>query len=314
MSDSAKRVLIIGGTRFFGRGIVAALRDAGCAVAMLTRGQRAAGPPADDVEWMVGDRKDPETLRRIARERAFDAVIDNVCYERDDAVAAARAFNDRAGRYLLTSTVMSYLNGYLSGAPLGEADWARQSSTDGMLRQYNPGELNYARNKRACEEAFFAELPGRATAFRLHNVIGPDDFSGKSGAIVKALATEGRCRLPGRPDDTYQTVFADDVGRLYAAAVRADSIKPAYNVALPPIGQRRFVELLLSETSFGPDRAEFAGGDGAWGAEGLVCPFPRNVVLDTARLRRDFPDALRPYESYVPAMGRWYAAHEGVPA
>jgi nucleoside-diphosphate-sugar epimerase len=314
MINGGKRVLVIGGTRFFGRGIVDTLHGAGYAVTMLTRGRRASSPPAPDIEWIVGDRKDAETLRRIAHKRQFYAVIDNVCYEPDEARMAARALVDRTEKYVFTSTVMSYLNGYLSGMPLREEDWPRQSSTEGMLRQYNPAEVTYALNKRGCEEVFFASMPDRIIVFRLHNVVGLDDFSGKSGAIVNALGADACCRLPGRPDDTLQTVLADDIGRLYLAAVFRPKNGGArvYNVSLPPISQGRFVELLIAETPFDLSQVTFTGGDGAWGADDVTAPFPRNVVLDVSRLEKDFGAFLTPYDAFVPAMGRWYVTRQKV--
>lgn len=316
MTNDEKRVLIIGGTRFFGRGIVDALHGAGYAITMLTRGRRASAPPAPDIEWIIGNRKDPATLRHVARGRRFHAVIDNVCYEPDDARAVAKTLAERTEKYLFTSTVMSYLNGYLAGTPLREEDWPAQSSTEGMLRQYNVAELTYARNKRGCEEVFLSSMPDQITVFRLHNVVGPDDFSGKSGAIVSALGANGLCRLPGRPEDTLQTVFADDIGRLYLAAVSrpGNGDSRAYNVSLPPISQRRFAELLIAETPLKLSQVTFTGGDGAWGADDATAPFPRNVVLDVSRLERDFGALLTPYDAFVPVMGRWYAERQKVTA
>lgn len=298
---SGRSVLMIGGTRFFGRGILAELQRRGHAVTVLTRGNRP--PPAGPAAVLTADRKDPRALAAALGGRGFDAVIDNVCYEPADAEAAARLFAGRCRRYVFTSSVMSYLNAYRSGRPLAEEDWEAARSVEGMEEQYGARELDYARNKRACEQVFLGAAELNPLVFRLHNVVGPDDFSGKSAVIPQAIARDGAVTLSGRATDTYQQVFAGDLGALYAEAVeRQAGLAAAYNVAAPPLPQGDYAALAAAALG-----VPAAVGYAPPGTPGALAPFPRNVVLDGGRLARDFAAPPTPIPDFLPAMARGYA-------
>ena len=57
------RILVMGGTRFVGRPLVASLLEAGHALTLFTRGRQ---PLPDGVEHLSGDRNDPEALAQLA--------------------------------------------------------------------------------------------------------------------------------------------------------------------------------------------------------------------------------------------------------
>src|SRR5207253_1215794 len=105
LSVHVNNVLIIGGSRYFGKLLVNRLRDAGSAVSVLNRGSTAV---PDGVNHLIADRDDETALLDALGAREFDVVIDQVCYTPAQAEIAARVFAGRTGRYLMTSTVEVY--------------------------------------------------------------------------------------------------------------------------------------------------------------------------------------------------------------
>ncbi|MCP2322850.1 nucleoside-diphosphate-sugar epimerase [Hamadaea flava] len=88
-------VLVIGGSRYFGKHVIEQLLAAGVRVTVVNRGSAAA--PAGTTH-LVADRDDEAALRAALGSRTFDAVLDQVCYTPRQADIAARVFDGRTGR------------------------------------------------------------------------------------------------------------------------------------------------------------------------------------------------------------------------
>ena len=70
------KVLVIGGTLFIGRALVAALLKAGHEVTILHR--KAGHDLGKRVREITGDRNDPASLKTSLAEGRFEVVFDNV--------------------------------------------------------------------------------------------------------------------------------------------------------------------------------------------------------------------------------------------
>jgi nucleoside-diphosphate-sugar epimerase len=102
------KVLVIGGTLFIGRQLVAELLKAGHSVAILHR--RSKHNLAKRVENLLADRNDPEAIQRVIGERRFEVVFDNVYdWERGTTAAqveaTALAMGNHLQRYVFMSSV-----------------------------------------------------------------------------------------------------------------------------------------------------------------------------------------------------------------
>jgi len=169
---AGKRVLVIGGTRYFGRRLVECLLERGARVTLLTRGTKA-DPFADRVTRITADRTDRHRLVEALRGWGeWDVVFDQVCYAPNDAEASATALTDRVGRYVLTSTVSVYGDD-LEGQ-LGEDGFDPRKYE---LRGGSVKALGYGEGKRQAEAYFFQRTRLDVTAVRLPAVLGPDDTS-----------------------------------------------------------------------------------------------------------------------------------------
>ncbi|MFC4112914.1 NAD-dependent epimerase/dehydratase family protein [Nonomuraea zeae] len=99
------QICVIGGNRYFGRHLIHLLQEAGNRVTVINRG---SAPPPPGTDHVVADREDEKALTRALGGRAFDAVVDQVCYTPVHAAVARRAFTGRTARYVMTSTMEVY--------------------------------------------------------------------------------------------------------------------------------------------------------------------------------------------------------------
>ena len=192
----AKKVLIIGGTRFFGRLLVSGLLEAGDQVTLATRGH-AADDFGDRVGRIVVDRRDAAALRAALAGRTFDVVFDQVCYTPLDARTDVDAFAGRAGRYVMASTIEVYrpLIG-LGIAPFSEDALALPDEEaldcDQRWREPDWAGARYGDGKRRAEAVFARDDRLAVVAVRIAHVLGgPEDFTGRLAAHVRA-ARAGR--------------------------------------------------------------------------------------------------------------------------
>ncbi len=176
------RILVIGGSRYFGKHLVTLLREAGHEVTVLNRGS-AAPPPG--VAHLVADRDDERQLRAALGPRTFDTVIDQVCYTPQQAAVARRVFTGRTARYVMTST----MEVYDPAPPTAEA-------------------RAYADGKRQAEAVLLHQAPGEAAPFdfvsvRTAHVLGGgrEEFTGRLAHYVERIGA-------GTPVDVHATPYA----------------------------------------------------------------------------------------------------------
>jgi len=127
------RVLVIGGTGNISRGIVAALLARNHQVVLFNRGQRP-DPPPPDVQVIYGDRRAREDFESKLRAEKFDAVIDMISFDADDAASSLRAFKGRVDHFVHCSTVMTY------GPPFGGINLDETAPLNGSS-EYGLGKI-----------------------------------------------------------------------------------------------------------------------------------------------------------------------------
>jgi nucleoside-diphosphate-sugar epimerase len=175
----AREVLVIGGNRYFGRRLIERLLAAGDRVTVLNRG---SAPPPPGAAQLIADRDDEDALRAALGDRAFDVVVDQVCYTPRQADLAVRVLAGRTRRYLMTSTVEVY-EYEDSIAPVRESDLDPDTVTvDLELPWHDPEflEAHYGEGKRQAEAVFAAAPDFPYVAVRVAHVLGgADDFTGR---------------------------------------------------------------------------------------------------------------------------------------
>ncbi|MCC5479166.1 NAD-dependent epimerase/dehydratase family protein [Streptomyces barringtoniae] len=191
----AREVLVIGGNRYFGKRLIGRLLAAGDRVTVLNRGSVAPPPGA---EHLVADRNDEKALTDALGTRAFDVVLDQVCYTPRQAEIARRVFAGRTGRYVMTSTVEVYEHED-SPAPVPES--AVDPGTVAVEQELpwdDPEftEAHYGEGKRQAE----AVLTGAGFPFasvRVAHVLGgADDFTGRLEHYADRIRTGAPIAVP----------------------------------------------------------------------------------------------------------------------
>lgn len=164
-----KKVLVLGGTRFFGKRLVQLLVEAGADVTVATRGLTQVELPAS-VKRMTLDRDDVHSLA-VAGEEQWDVVYDNICYSSQNAMDACKVFRGKVGKYVLTSTLSVY-------------DYAEEPLQEGAfdpftyeINRKTRDETTYQEGKRQAEAVFFEEKAFPVVAVRFPIVLAEDDYT-----------------------------------------------------------------------------------------------------------------------------------------
>jgi nucleoside-diphosphate-sugar epimerase len=253
------RVLILGGTRNLGPGLVAALLERGHRVSVCNRGVTPDDLPAG-VERLRADRRDRRELERALAGRRFDGVVDTTLYDGAEAAAVADLLAGRTGHYVALSSGQVYLvrlSLAADGRPLpgGLPRPFVEEDFDGPVMPAPPPgsrdheEWAYGVGKRAAEEALAAAVRERrfpATLLRLPMVHGERDHYHRLHGYLARIADGGPILLPAGPHLAIRHVDGADVVRAVVALLESGAGRGrAYNLAPEEtLSIEEFLELL----------------------------------------------------------------------
>jgi nucleoside-diphosphate-sugar epimerase len=215
------KILILGGTRFFGKETARLLFNRGDQVTVFSRRAPAEGLPLDIVQ-IRGDRTVEADLVRMSTQ-VWDAIIDNICYTAEDARKAVRVFSGRTGLYVFTSSasVYSVLRG--SSSPFREAQAELLPlRTDLAAKPY----YAYGLGKYEAERVFLEAVSGKkfpAVIVRPPVVVGPGDPTLRAYSYWLRLSDGGPLILPN-PVVSARYVFSKDLARAFELIIRAGDL------------------------------------------------------------------------------------------
>ncbi len=165
------KILILGGTRYFGKRLVDLNLQEGNSVTIANRGLT---PDAfgNSVNRLHLDRLDTSSVKKALSDSDWDIVYDQFCYSSLEAMNAVEALNGDVGHYVFTSTQSVY-------EPTGEV------SEKDFLPESHPALISdrkatgYGEAKRRAEAVLFQKASFSVTAVRFSLVLGEDDYSGR---------------------------------------------------------------------------------------------------------------------------------------
>lgn len=191
------RLLVLGGTRFVGRAVVADALARGWEVTALHRGVTGSLP--DGVDVRHADRTDRSALAAALGDATWDLAIDTWSGAPAVAGVAAQLLDGRVEHY-----------GYVSSASVYR--WGEHRDETSPLVQGDPGATDgdYAELKRGAELAVTDRSPGAVLA-RAGVILGPHEDIGRLPWWLSRVAQGGRVVAPGRPDRPLQYVDARDL-------------------------------------------------------------------------------------------------------
>lgn len=182
------KILVVGGTKFFGIPMVNRLLADGHDVTVATRGNRPFEFDGD-VTHVIMDRKDPESVRRALAGLRFDLIIDKVAYCSNDVKSLLE--NASSDRYIQMSTCSVYSNNH-TGITEDEFD-AQAYPLVWTERTDDYGEV-----KRQAERAAYEFMDSSRCAFvRYPVVMGEHDYTGRLRFYVDHIRNGIPMKLTG---------------------------------------------------------------------------------------------------------------------
>ena len=161
------KILVLGGTRFFGKHLVKKLLD-NHSVTIATRGI-TPDDFGESVSRITLDRTDPHSLQAALSGREYDVVYDNIAYCSNDVKRLLDTVHTK--KIILTSSTSVY----------NLKPGLREEDFNPMTEPVTWCERNdceYSEGKREAERALYQAYPGRqAIAVRFPFVVGPDDYT-----------------------------------------------------------------------------------------------------------------------------------------
>jgi 2'-hydroxyisoflavone reductase len=231
------KILVIGGTLFVGRALVAALLKAGHEVTILHR--KVGHDLGKRVREIIGDRNAPESFASALSQTRFDVVFDNVYdWQRGtNAVqveATAKACGDRLTRYIFMSSVAAY------------GDGLNHHEGDALAPDNHAD--SYVRNKAMSERALFRMHQRNGfpvVTLRPPFIYGPGNPYYREAFFWDRLRDNRQIILPGDGRRLMQFVYVHDLVSVCMKILTEPHVKGnAFNVANPrPVTQFDLVQL-----------------------------------------------------------------------
>ncbi|MFI0418324.1 NAD-dependent epimerase/dehydratase family protein [Spongiactinospora sp. 9N601] len=196
------RTLIIGGTVFLGRAIVAEALRRGHQVTTFNRGK--SGTDAPGAEAVHGDRESPADLARLAEGREWDAVIDVCGYVPQVVGESVRALSGRAATYAFISSISAF-----KGFPAEPVD--ETSALFDCAPDAGPDDGDYGTLKAGCERAVEQGFDGNRLIVQPGLILGPHENVGRLPWWLTRMERGGRVLAPGDPEVSMQLIDARDI-------------------------------------------------------------------------------------------------------
>ena len=175
-----KKILVFGGTRFFGEKVVASFLRLGYHVTIATRGLT---PDSfwDTVNRVEIDRSNAAhpAWKELANTH-WDVVFDNICFTKEDAEIACTYLKD-VSHYLLTSSLAVY-EGIAPDIGFVETDFDAATHT---FDSTTP--VDYGEGKRQAEHYFTHNYSNPVTFLRFPVVLDDDDYTERLHFYLRAI-------------------------------------------------------------------------------------------------------------------------------
>ena len=207
------KILVIGGTRFFGIPMVEALLGAGHEVTIATRGRSGDGF-GDRVQRILLERTDENSVREALRGKYYDTVIDKIAYCSNDIRIIMDAVD--CGKYIHMSTTAVYEPKHMNTV---EDDF---DGTAGELVWCGRQDFPYDEVKRQAERALWQKYADRNwIAVRYPFVIGKDDYTKRLLFYVQHIMEE-KPMYVDNADCQMGFIRSDEAGKFLAFLAETD--------------------------------------------------------------------------------------------
>ncbi len=234
-----KKILLIGGTRYFGKILAEKLLASGNDLTILSRGSLPES--LKTAKHCRGSRADSRLLENLFSDNKFDVVYDQVCMNAQHAQLVAKNLVRTSTNYFMTSTVSVYD----VGADISEShfDTAKYSYTTAVDEV-----TNYKEAKRQAEYEILKSGFKNFSLIRIPIVLGLNDYTLRLHKHIEHGLNSTPLYFPNlkaRMSYVESHHIADVLYRLGEKGISAGAL----NVASPdPISMQDLLDLSQKET------------------------------------------------------------------
>ena len=288
LNGSGVKILVMGGTRFVGKPLVAQLLSEGHQLTLFTRGKN---PVPAGVEHLCGDRSSAEGLAAL-QGRSFDVIVDSSGRTLDDSRAVIERTGAPSHRFLYVSSAGVYADSELW--PLTE-----DSPTDPQSR--HSGKLD--------TEAWLSAEKIPFTSFRPTYIVGAGNYNPVESWFFDRIVHGRPVPLPGDGTTITQLGHVNDLAAAMALSLGVDAAaNRVYNCSsVQGITFRGLVAAAARACGKDPDSVEIRSFDPSGLDKKARKAFPLRMahfLTDVTRVQREL--AWTPAYSVEAAMADSY--------
>ena len=300
------KVLVIGGTAFFGKAIVNQLVEAGHDVSVMSRGNQQPDV-LGKVTHIQCDRTDREQFATKAGGTSYDAVIDNIAYNAEDVTHALDVFKDNVGRYLFTSTAALYYT----------SDMRMPAFEPNVNHDFNPPEAEkesplwtYTMGKAGGENVLINQDSQEFVIIRPPIVLGPDDHTLRGYFYFQRLMDMQPIILTNGGVQSFRIVYSEDLAKGYLLALDNPKAKNnTYNIVQQEIVTAKLlVETAAKALGVEPEVVDIA--QSAMKHAGFEYPETygtmQNFILDVTKAETELGYSSTPFADWISTTVKWY--------
>ena len=196
------QILVMGGTRFVGKPLVARLQSQGHALTLFTRGKN---PVPAGVEHLCGDRSSDEGLSAL-QGRRFDVIVDSSGRKLEDSRRVVTITGVPSHRFVYVSSAGVYADS--DQWPLDES-----SPTDPQSRHAG----------KADTEAWLRSEGIPFTSFRPTYIYGPGNYNPIERWFFDRIVNNRPIPLPGDGSTITQLGHVEDLAEAMARSIEVDA-------------------------------------------------------------------------------------------
>ncbi len=235
------KVLVLGGTSFFGKEIVRAFSSAGHKVTTFSRVKKTSEDGAPHIE---GNRTIKEDLLRANKAGPWDLVIDNIAFGAKDITLALDVFKNLK-HYILTSTASVYRfvpkDAYHPPVKESDVDFSYVPTEEDQ----NNSNWIYARGKLEAERTLKKQTAVPFTILRPPVVYGKNDVTARGFWYLDRLLADKEILLANGGNNSFQLCHSADLANVFLLCAQSKaSFGKTYNVSMTEVlTLRKFIEI-----------------------------------------------------------------------
>lgn len=245
-------ILVLGGTRFFGKKLVELCIENGHDVTILTRGQ-SGNPFGPNVKQLVANRNDQEALAQVLSDKTWDIVYDNICYSPNEAQAICELLKGKTQKLVFTSTLSTY---EIDGKMKKEEDFDPYHY---QIRMGHQEEFSYGEGKRQAEAVLFKEASFPVVAVRFPIVMGEHDYTRRLHFHIERILQNQPITLPNI--DAKMSYITDEEAAAFLYFAGVTPIEGPYNATASGTISLKDLITLIEEASGKHAKISLVGGD-----------------------------------------------------